>query len=46
LKAADSLQLAAALVWCKENPKGKDFVSGDEKLIKAAEVIGFAAHLL
>ncbi|CAN5670057.1 hypothetical protein BH24ACI1_BH24ACI1_15780 [soil metagenome] len=24
LKAADSLQLAAALVWCRENPKGKD----------------------
>ena len=46
LKAADSLQLAAALVWGKENPKGKDFVSGDEKLIKAAEAIGFTAHLL
>ncbi len=28
LKAMDSLQLAAALVWCKELPKNKDFVSG------------------
>ncbi len=46
MKAADSLQLAAALVWCKEQPKGKDFISGDEKLIKVAESIGFAIHLL
>jgi len=33
-------------VWCKENPKGKNFVSGDEKLIKVAEAIGFTTHLL
>lgn len=46
LKAADSLQLAAALVWCKEKPKNRDFVSGDEKLIKVAETIGFTIHLL
>ena len=46
LKAADSLQLAAALVWCKEQPKNKDFVSGDEKLVKVAEAIGFTIHLL
>jgi predicted nucleic acid-binding protein len=46
LKAADSLQLASALVWCKENPKNKDFVSGDEKLIKTAAAVGFTAHLL
>lgn len=46
LKAADSLQLAAALVWCKEIPKNKDFVSGDTKLLKAAENIGFTIRLL
>ena len=46
MKAADSLQLAAALAWCKEQPKGKDFVSGDEKLIKVAESVGFTIHLL
>ena len=44
LKAADSLQLAAALVWCKEFPKNKDFVSGDGKLLKAAEAAGFTIH--
>ena len=26
IRALDSLQLAAALVWCKEFPKNKDFV--------------------
>ncbi len=46
MKAADSLQLAAALVWCKEQPKNKDFVSGDEHLIKVAETVGFTVHLL
>lgn len=46
LKAADSLQLAAALIWCKEKPKGKNFVSGDEKLINVAESVGFTIHLL
>jgi predicted nucleic acid-binding protein len=46
MKAADSLQLAAALFWCKEHPKGKDFISGDEKLIKVAQTVGFTAYLL
>lgn len=45
-KAADSFQLAAALVWCRENPKGRDFVSGDEHLIKTAEAVGFTTFLL
>jgi uncharacterized protein len=44
LKAMDSLQLAAALVWCKEFPKNKDFVAADEKLLKAAEDAGFTIH--
>lgn len=44
LKALDSLQLAAALVWCREFPKNKDFVAADEKLLKAAEDAGFTIH--
>ena len=46
LKAADSFQLAAALVWCRELPKNKDFVSGDGKLLKAAADAGFVIHRL
>ncbi len=46
LKAADSMQLASALVWCQEKPKNRDFISGDEKLIKVAETVGFTIHLL
>jgi uncharacterized protein len=46
MKAADSLQLASALIWCNEKPKGKDFVSGDEHLIKVAQTIGFTIHFL
>lgn len=46
MKAADSLQLAAALIWCKEQPKSKNFVSGDAKLVKVAETVGFTVHLL
>ncbi len=46
MKAADSLQLATALAWCKEKPKGKDFVSGDEHLVKVAQSIGFTTHFL
>ena len=41
LRAADSLQLAAALVWCKAYPKGKTFVCGDAKLLAAAANEGF-----
>ena len=46
LKAGDSIHLASALVWCKENPKNKDFVSADSRLSSAAESAGFAVHRL
>lgn len=46
LKAADSLQLAAALVWCNEHPKNRDFVSADAGLLKAAGSAGFTVHEL
>jgi predicted nucleic acid-binding protein len=42
LRAADSLQLAAALTWCQERPSNKNFVCGDERLSKAAESAGFS----
>lgn len=41
LRALDSFQLAAALVWCKEKPRNRPFVCYDEKLAKAAEKAGF-----
>lgn len=46
LRALDSLQLAAALIWCNEFPKNKNFVSADARLSKAAESAGFTVHLL
>ena len=42
LRAADSLQLAAALPWCRERPSNRNFVCADERLSKAAESAGFS----
>ena len=44
LRAADALQLAAALVWCEEQPHGEGFVSLDGRLRDAAAREGFAVH--
>ena len=41
LRAADALQLAAALTWCNRYPRGKTFISGDDRLLEAAEKEGF-----
>ena len=41
LRAADSLQLAAALVWCDKSPKGHHFVCLDARLREAAAKEGF-----
>lgn len=41
LRAADALQLAAALVWCEEQPHGEVFVSLDTRLRDAAAREGF-----
>ena len=41
LRALDSFQLAAALVWCNEKPKSRVFVCDDFKLSEAARNIGF-----
>ena len=41
LRAADALQLAAALLWCNESPQGDAFVCLDERLAEAARREGF-----
>ena len=41
LRAADALQLAAALVWARDAPTGRDFVCLDDQLRTAAAVEGF-----
>lgn len=41
LRAADALQLAAALAWCEGNPQGERLVSLDHRLRAAAEKEGF-----
>jgi predicted nucleic acid-binding protein len=46
LRALDSFQLAAALVWCQERPRHRPFITADERLAKAAEKAGFTVILL
>jgi hypothetical protein len=41
LRAADALQLAAALAWCEGKPKGQVFLSFDRRLREAAGLAGF-----
>jgi predicted nucleic acid-binding protein len=41
LRAADALQLAAALVWAEESPQGVEFVCLDQRLKEAAQKEGF-----
>jgi hypothetical protein len=42
LRAGDSFQLAAALVWCRGRTAKGVFLCGDERLSKAARAEGFA----
>jgi predicted nucleic acid-binding protein len=42
VRAADAIQLASALVWCKENPAGESFVCLDDRLREAARKEGFS----
>ena len=44
LRAADSFQLAAALEWCEYAPKGRVFLTADQKLRDAALLSGFDAQ--
>lgn len=41
LRAADSLQLAAALIWCRNRPTGRTFLCADTRLAEAAATAGF-----
>ncbi len=41
LKAADALQLAAALAWTSGRPRARAFISGDTQLLEAARQLGF-----
>jgi predicted nucleic acid-binding protein len=47
LRAADALQLSAALVWCSGYARGHHFIGADGNLSLAAEQEGFTViHLL
>jgi predicted nucleic acid-binding protein len=46
LRAADSLQLASALLWCRERPQGVRFVCLDDRLKLAALLEGFLTEPL
>ena len=41
LRAADNLQLAAAIVWAERTPRGHEFVCLDSRLRDAAQKEGF-----
>lgn len=41
LRAADALQLAAALIWCQDHTRDVDFVTLDNRLREAAIAEGF-----
>jgi predicted nucleic acid-binding protein len=43
LRAADALQLAAAMEWCEGEPGGRTFLAADVKLREAAALSGFDA---
>jgi predicted nucleic acid-binding protein len=42
LRAADSLQLASALIWCQQRAQDRKFISTDHRLCDAARRVGFA----
>ena len=46
LSTADGLQLAAALVWCREQPRHRPFICADRQLSKAAEKAGFDVQFI
>ncbi len=41
LRTGDVFQLAAALTWCRERPKGRSLISLDHRLAEAAARVGF-----
>lgn len=41
LRAADALQLAAALMWCADRPRGRALIGDDGNLSEGARAEGF-----
>jgi uncharacterized protein len=46
LRAADSLQLAAALTWCQHRPSRRTFLCADQRLSQWATSAGFSVVAL
>ncbi len=46
LRSLDAFQLASALIWCRERPRNRPFVSADSRLGEAARDAGFEVVLL
>ena len=44
IRAADALQLGAALIWCSQKPRGRLFVCNDTRLGDAARHAGFTVE--
>jgi predicted nucleic acid-binding protein len=44
IRAADALHLGAALIWCKQKPRGRLFVCNDLRLGDAARQAGFTVE--
>jgi predicted nucleic acid-binding protein len=44
VRSADAVQLAAALVWCRERPKQRPLVCFDDRLRTAAAALGFSVR--
>lgn len=42
IRGADAIQLAAALIWCREQPRRRPFVCFDDRLAGAATAAGFS----
>lgn len=42
LRAADALQLGAALAWAEDTPRERGFITLDERLAEAARLEGFS----
>ena len=42
LRAADRLQLAAALIWCQQRPARRTSICADQRLAKSAMAAGFS----
>ena len=44
IRSADAMQLAAALIWSNEQPRGRNFICFHNRLLNAARAAGFLVH--